>query len=121
MKKIVKVALIILLAVLAIAAFGWITMSLWNWLIPELFNGPVLTFWQALGLLVLSKILFSGLGKEGGHRHGHWNRRWKNRLSHLSPEDRQRFKQMMKERWCSSRENPPASDLAEKTVKPSVS
>ena len=47
-------------------------MWLWNWLIPELFNGPVLTYWQTLGLLVLSKILFSGLGGgRSSHRSKH--------------------------------------------------
>jgi len=105
MKKIVKIALIIPLVLLAIALFGWVTMSLWNWLIPELFHGPVLTFWQALGLLVLSKILFSGLGgKSGGHR---WKHNWRKKLSRMSPEERERFKQKFEERWCrKSSDNP---------------
>jgi hypothetical protein len=101
MKKIVKIALIILLVLLAIALFGWVTMSLWNWLIPALFNGPVLTFWQALGLLVLSKILFSGIGgKGGGHHKGRWKHNWRKKLSRMSPEERERFKQKFEERWC---------------------
>ena len=33
-------------------------MWLWNWLVPELFNGPTITFWQSAGLFVLSNILF---------------------------------------------------------------
>lgn len=50
--------------------FTFALMWLWNWLVPELFNGPVLSYWQTLGLLVLSKILFSGMGKGGSsHRH----------------------------------------------------
>lgn len=51
------------------AAFGFalLVMWLWNALIPQLFNGPVLTYWQTMGLLVLSKILFSGIGG-GGHK-----------------------------------------------------
>ena len=56
-------------AVLGVAGmilFTFVVMWLWNWLVPELFNGPVVTYWQTLGLLVLSKILFSGIGK-GGH------------------------------------------------------
>jgi hypothetical protein len=32
-------------------------MWLWNWLVPELFNGPTITFWQSAGLFVLSNIL----------------------------------------------------------------
>jgi len=52
----------------AIAALGAVTMLLWNWLITTLFNGPILSYAQALGLLVLSKILFSGgTGKHERH------------------------------------------------------
>ena len=50
------------LGLLAITLLGVVTMLLWNWLVPDLFNGPVITYWQALGLLVLSKILFWGWG-----------------------------------------------------------
>ena len=43
--------------------------ALWNWLIPELFNGPVLTYWQTVGLFILSKILLTGVAP--GSRHNH--------------------------------------------------
>ena len=33
-------------------------MLLWNWLMPEIFNLPTLTLWQALGVSFLSSILF---------------------------------------------------------------
>jgi hypothetical protein len=72
-------------------------------LVPVLFAGPVLTFWQALGLLALSKILFWSFGKGGGHwrrRHGgHWGY-WSAKWKEMSPEDRERFKQKMNEKWC---------------------
>jgi hypothetical protein len=74
-------------------------MYLWNWLVPVLFNGPVISFWQTLGLLVLSKILFSGFGGKGHAPHrwrGHWKEKWQN----MSAEDRERFKQKMKDKWC---------------------
>lgn len=45
----------------------YVTMSLWNWLIPSLFSGPVLNFWQTAGLFILSKILLTGVSP-GGHR-----------------------------------------------------
>lgn len=54
-----------MLGVAAVFGFTFVVMWLWNWLVPELFNGPVLEYWQTLGLLILSKILFSGIG--GGH------------------------------------------------------
>jgi hypothetical protein len=66
---------IIGLAFVTLAVF--ITMSLWNALIPLLFHGPVLTFWQTAGLFILSKILLSGVGP-GGHNRGRrdWRRRY---------------------------------------------
>lgn len=90
--------------------FGYITMLLWNWLVPVLFNGPIITFWQALGLLVLSKILFHGLGGKGG-RHwrkdqcgdysgDHWKGKMFDKFSSMSPEERDAFKKKMKEKWC---------------------
>jgi hypothetical protein len=77
------------------------TQLLWNWLVPVLFNGPVLTYWQALGLLVLSKILFSGIGGKGGHsKHGSWKPYWKEKWSGMSQEEQERFKAKMKDKWC---------------------
>ena len=76
------------------------TMYLWNWLVPDLFHGPQLDFWQTLGLLILSKIFFSGFGK-GGHRHNNkWSGYWKQKWNTMSPEEKERFKQKMKEKWC---------------------
>jgi len=46
----------------------FVTMSLWNALIPLLFHGPVLTFWQTAGLFILSKILLSGVAPGSRHR-----------------------------------------------------
>ena len=67
-----------LFVAVAFVAFGGVTMLLWNWLVPTLFNGPAITFIQALGILVLSKILLSG-----GHRR-HWgpcsHRDWREKL-----------------------------------------
>lgn len=51
--------------IIGIFAFTFVLMWLWNWLVPELFKGPELSYWQTLGLLILSKIIFSGIG---GHR-----------------------------------------------------
>lgn len=54
--------------------FGFILMWLWNWLMPELFGLATITYWQALGLCFLSKILFGGFGGgggKGGHKSHH--------------------------------------------------
>jgi hypothetical protein len=55
----------------------FITMSLWNCLIPALFHGPVLTFWQTAGLFLLSKILLTGVAP-GSRYHGRrdWRRKY---------------------------------------------
>jgi hypothetical protein len=61
----------------------FLTMSLWNWLIPQLFHGPVLTFWQTAGLFILSKILLTGVAPGSGH-HGNkdWRRKYHNKYNH---------------------------------------
>jgi hypothetical protein len=68
--------------IIAITVFPAVTMLLWNWLIPTLFSGPVITYWQALGLIVLAKILFSsGPGGCRSDRHSH-SAPWKAHLRH---------------------------------------
>jgi hypothetical protein len=77
--KVIKVIGLVLaglcVASLFALIFGFILKWLWNWLMPEIFGLPVITYWQAFGLVMLSKILFSGFGhhpKEhiSGHFHG---------------------------------------------------
>ena len=85
----------LLLAPLFIGAIGWVTMTLWNWLVPELFAGPTISFWQALGLLLLSKILLPSWGGGGWKKHKkqHWKQKMEEKLSRMTPEQRARFKQ----------------------------
>jgi hypothetical protein len=96
----------VVIGIVAIAAFGWVTQLLWNWIVPALFAGPLISFWQALGLLALSKILFSGFGGKGSHKCGHyghgtsWKQRWSEKFSGLKPEEREAFKKKMMEKWC---------------------
>jgi hypothetical protein len=52
----------------------FLTMSLWNWLIPDLFHGPLLGFWQTAGLFLLSKILLTGVAP--GHQNAHNKKEW---------------------------------------------
>ncbi|MCF7825823.1 MAG: hypothetical protein K9M55_04180 [Candidatus Marinimicrobia bacterium] len=68
------------LVVFGIFAIGSVIMLLWNELIPTLFNGPLITYWQALGLLILSKILFSS--GHSGSRHDKHSKHtpWKSHL-----------------------------------------
>ena len=94
----------IIFAPLAILAFiGFITIGgaivqlLWNWLLPPLFGWKALTFWQALALLALCRILFGGMRLGGGSR---WSgRRIGQRWDAMTPEERERFRERMRERW----------------------
>lgn len=46
--------------------FGFVIMWLWNWLMPMIFGLSTLTFWQAVGVFILAKILLGGCGGLGG-------------------------------------------------------
>lgn len=111
MKKGKKILLIILFGTLAVLVMGILIMVLWNWLVPELFKGPEIGFWQALGIFVLAKILFGfgGGGKCGKGGHYNWKHRYHEKLSAMSPEERERFKKRMTEKWCSSEREKDAS------------
>ena len=84
---------IVVMVILATALFGFIVMSLWNWLMPALFGWPRLGFWQALGLLVLSKILFGGF--RGGRGHGRWRRGMRERWEQMTPEQREQMRERL--------------------------
>ena len=87
------------LAVVGIFVFvfvgGEVVMRLWNWLLPPLFGWRMLTFWQALGLLALCRILFGGMG-HGGPR-GPRGPRFRGRCRNMTPGERERFRKAMDE------------------------
>jgi len=71
---------------------GLVTVGLWNLLMPAIFGLPAISFWQALGLLVLSRVLFGGFAGWGHRmRKSRLVRGWND----LTPEERQRFSQAM--------------------------
>ena len=50
--------LIVIAVLLACYALvGWVFTLLWNWLAVEVFGAPVISFWQALGILLLLSIV----------------------------------------------------------------
>jgi hypothetical protein len=95
MRKRVFVMIPVGLAGMALVAFlgGTIVRALWNGLLPPLFGFPPVTFWQALGLLVLSRIMFGGFGMSGGS--SHYRRRWEA----MTPEERERVRERIRARW----------------------
>jgi hypothetical protein len=102
MTKRKKLIFIAPLAILGMVLFtfigGEIVLHLWNWLLPPLFGWRLITFWQALGLLLLCRILFGGFGFHGSGR-SNFRRRIRERCEQMTPEERERFRQGIREGW----------------------
>src|SRR5687768_13935384 len=96
-----------LLVAALLVIFGYITMRLWNGLMPDIFGLPLITFGQALGLLILAKILFKGFGWKGGYgkcgcyggghgghgwKGGYWRKRWDEKIASMTPEEREKLR-----------------------------
>ena len=93
-----KLLMLLPIGILAITIFGLGVMSLWNWLIPALFGGKLITFWQALGMLVLSRILVGGFSRP----------RVVHKWEQLTPEEREKFRTAMERRRCGEAGSAPA-------------
>jgi hypothetical protein len=100
MSKRKKLIWIVPAAILGMLIFAWIggevVMHLWNWLAPALFGLPAITFWQALGLLALCRILFGGFGMSGGGAGSRSRRRARDRWEQMTDEERERFRRGMR-------------------------
>ena len=91
---------IFLMVVVGVAALSGVVMLLWNWLIPNLFiGGKQIDYVQAMGVLLLSKILFGGFKGHCGN--GHWRQ---HRLEKMTPEEREKFQTGMRG-GCGKREH----------------
>ncbi len=82
---------IVPLIFLAIVGFGFITMALWNVLMPEIFNLPVIGFWQAAGLLILARLLFGSGPSKWNRNSTHMNPEIRNKIKNMSPEEKKEF------------------------------
>jgi hypothetical protein len=91
-------------ALVAVALLSFVVMSLWNELIPSLFSGRSVSFWQAAGLLVLTRILVGGFRGHGGPPWGGRHRQWRNymreRWESMTPEERERLREKFKHGGC---------------------
>ncbi len=82
----------ILFGIVWMGIMGLVIVGLWNLLIPAILGLPAINFWQALGLFLLSRVLFGRFGGWGpGMAKARFVRGWKD----LTPEERQRFRQAM--------------------------
>jgi len=106
--------------VVFIAVGGEVVKLLWNSLAPELFGLRPVTFWQALGLLTICRILFGGFGLGGGgsHRSGS-GRGMGERWVQMTPEERERMRQSWRGRFgfCPSGPSGPSSNDSNEDVK----
>ena len=89
---------VVLIATAALSVFSFVVMQLWNWLMPALFGRPAITFWQAFGILVLSRILFGAVRGGPGPGPWLWRRRLMERWARMTPEERERFRQGIESR-----------------------
>jgi hypothetical protein len=95
-------------AIIAVGVVSFAVMSLWNVLMPSIFAVKAITFWQALGLLILSKLLFGAFRPYGGGGR-QWRRRMFERWEQMTPEEREKFKQGLRY-GCRGRREPASSD-----------
>ena len=79
---------------------GLAVMLLWNAIIPDVFHGSMLTYWQAIGLVILSHLLFRGGGLRmgGGWKRERMKMRFEEKLARMSPEEREQFRAQWKQR-----------------------
>ena len=104
-----KVVLIAGTIAAVIGVAGVVVMSLWNWLIPALFGGPTLHFWQAIGLLVLTRILVGRIGRGAGH--WGWRGRMRQDWQRMTPEEREKLRETLLSR-CGGRRMPESEPKA---------
>ncbi len=99
MRRMIRFAPVFLVgAAVFVALGGWFVQLLWNALLPPLFGWHTVTFWQALGLLALCRILFAGFGMHGGPR-PHTRRHFAERWERMTPEERERFREGLRRGW----------------------
>lgn len=110
----------------ALALVSYIVMQLWNHLLPDILHTGTITYWQAMGVFILAKILFGFGHSKGGRGGAPWMRHRMERFKNMSPEEQQRFREEMRSRcgkWGRQRGDfdwgqPAAPDTAENTAKP---
>jgi hypothetical protein len=101
--RIVRVLMLLPIFLIFFALLVWAVNALWNGLMPNIFGLRTITYWQALGLMVLSWILFGGLRGRSGH--GPWRYGMRRRWERMTPAEREEFVKGLRSR-CG--EPPPA-------------
>ena len=91
---------------IAFAVLIWAVFKLWNGLMPEIFGLHTITYWQALGLMVLSWILFRGFRGPSMSRGGAWRYDLRRRWGRMTPAEREELIKGLNSRWGATSETP---------------
>ncbi len=104
----------IILAPLFIALYALAVQYLWNWLLPDILGATEISFWQAMGLIALSKLLFGFGGGMGRKKHkchykSHsWKSKMKAKFDNMTEEEKAQCCEgwdKMKSSWKSEEED----------------
>ncbi len=102
-RKFIHAPLFLLKLVLILSITSAVVMLLWNAIIPAVFNGPILTYWHAAGLLLLAKILFGSMGRGFGRKHHYPDEMWKKKLrakyEAMTPDEKEKFRNKCRSRF----------------------
>lgn len=107
-----KGLLFVMLFIIAILLTGFVVMSLWNAILPGIIGVHPISFLQALGILILCRILFGSFGgRRGwrGMRDQNWKKNMQEKLAAMTPEEREKFKREWRNR-CVGRRQYSAND-----------
>ena len=91
-RRLVRGLMFLLFGAVFIVVLGFVILGLWNYLMPVIFGLPKIGYWQAVGLFVLSRILFGRFGTSGRKR------RFVSGWNDLTPEEKERFRKAMGDR-----------------------
>ena len=93
------------LIIVAALLMGLIVMLLWNFIFPAVLHTEKISYWQAVALLVLCRILFFGFrrGRPGDHRAQMWRGagpQWRQKWMTMSDEERAKFREEWRQKRC---------------------
>jgi hypothetical protein len=98
-----KKPLIGLLVLAGMALLIWVVMLLWNAILPDVLGVTTITYWQALGIFILSKILFGGF-KGGPSKHKGFRNKFKNKFASMTDVEKESFKEEWKAKCRQNKE-----------------
>ena len=100
MKRVLRVLGILVVVAVFFFLFGYFVMRLWNWVMPDLFGLHTISYWQAIGVLVLSKILFGGFRGGRGGPWGWRRRRMMQQWAQMTPEEREKEREKFRQAFA---------------------